>query len=73
MNPNTNISMLITSCNRHDLLKETLTTFYQTVDIVPQQIVIYEDSLSKAKICNAHTCGRSIAVVEPRKNALLFN
>lgn len=42
--PNTNISMLITSCNRHDLLKATLESFYAVVDIEPQELIIYEDS-----------------------------
>jgi hypothetical protein len=36
--------MLITSCNRHDLLKATLESFYENTSLVPQQIVIYEDS-----------------------------
>lgn len=42
--PNTNISMLVTSCNRHDLLKATLESFYAVVDIEPQELIIYEDS-----------------------------
>ena len=40
---NTRISMLLTSCNRHDLLKQTLESFYAVVDIEPQEIIIYED------------------------------
>ena len=36
--------MLITSCNRPDLLKATLESFFKNVDLEPQQIVIYEDS-----------------------------
>lgn len=41
---NTNISMCVSSCNRHDLLKSTLESFYAIVDIEPQEILIYEDS-----------------------------
>lgn len=44
MQPNTNISMLITACGRNDLLKATLESFFQNCDIEPQQIVIFEDS-----------------------------
>lgn len=36
--------MLVTSCNRHDLLKSTLESFYAVVDQEPQELVIYEDS-----------------------------
>lgn len=42
--PNTNISMCVTSCNRHDLLKQTLESFYAVVDQEPQELLIYEDS-----------------------------
>jgi hypothetical protein len=42
--PNTNISMLITSCNRPDLLKTTLESYFQNCDIEPQEVIIYEDS-----------------------------
>ena len=42
--PNTNISMCVTSCNRHDLLKATLESFYAVVDIEPQELIVYEDS-----------------------------
>jgi len=36
--------MLVTSCNRHDLLKATLESFYAVVDIEPQELIIFEDS-----------------------------
>jgi hypothetical protein len=42
--PNSQISMVITSCNRHDLLKQTLESFFDHTDIEPQEILIYEDS-----------------------------
>lgn len=42
--PNTRISMCVTSCNRHDLLKTTLESFYHVVDQEPQELIIYEDS-----------------------------
>lgn len=42
--PNTNISMLVTSCNRHDLLKTTLESFYAVCDQEPQELIIFEDS-----------------------------
>src|SRR5579859_2961326 len=42
--PNTNISMCLTSCGRHDLLKATLESFYLVVDQEPQEVLIYEDS-----------------------------
>lgn len=44
MNPNTNITLCVTSCDRHDLLKSTLDSFFSYTDIQPQQILIYEDS-----------------------------
>jgi hypothetical protein len=36
--------MLVTSCNRHDLLKTTLESFYAVCDIEPQELIIFEDS-----------------------------
>src|SRR3954452_25052681 len=42
--PNSQISMVVTSCNRHDLLKQTLESFFDHTDIEPQEILIYEDS-----------------------------
>lgn len=42
--PNTNYSMCITSCNRADLLKQSLDSFYGVVDQEPQEVLIYEDS-----------------------------
>jgi hypothetical protein len=42
--PNSNISMVVTSCGRHDLLRSTLESFYQFTDIEPQQLIIVEDS-----------------------------
>jgi GT2 family glycosyltransferase len=42
--PNTNISMLVTSCNRHDLLKATLESFYAICDQEPQELIVFEDS-----------------------------
>ncbi len=36
--------MCVTSCNRHDLLKTTLESFYAVCDLEPQEIIIYEDS-----------------------------
>lgn len=44
MNPNTDITLCVTSCDRHDLLKATLDSFFAVTDVQPQQIVIYEDS-----------------------------
>lgn len=41
--PNTRISMCLTSCGRHDLLKKTLESFYAVADQEPQEILIYED------------------------------
>lgn len=41
--PNTNISMCVTSCNRHDLFKTTLESFYAVTDIEPQELIIFED------------------------------
>lgn len=35
---------LVTSCDRHDLLKETLTTFASTCDQPPMETIIVEDS-----------------------------
>lgn len=36
--------MCVTSCNRHDLLKATLESFYAVVDQEPQELIVYEDS-----------------------------
>jgi hypothetical protein len=44
MAPNTNITMVVTSCDRHDLLKKTLESFYQTTDVEPQVLIVIEDS-----------------------------
>src|SRR5690348_5717892 len=44
MNPNTDITLCVTSCDRHDLLRATLDSFFAVTDVQPQQIVIYEDS-----------------------------
>lgn len=44
MAPNTNISLCLTSCNRPDLLRQTLESFYAVVDQEPQEVLIYEDS-----------------------------
>lgn len=46
--PNTNISMCVTSCGRHDLLKQTLESFYAVVDQEPQEVLIYEDGPDRA-------------------------
>ncbi len=39
-----NITLVVTSCDRHDLLKQTLQTFLETTDMTPQATVIVEDS-----------------------------
>ncbi len=39
-----NITMVITSCGRHDLLKRTLDSFVEYADIFPQETIIIEDS-----------------------------
>lgn len=39
-----NITMVITSCGRHDLLKQTLESFIACVDIYPEKTVIIEDA-----------------------------
>lgn len=44
MNPNTNLTLCITSCNRHDLLRATMESFFAYTDLQPQQILVYEDS-----------------------------
>lgn len=36
--------MLVTSCNRHDLLKTTLESFYAVCDQEPQELIVFEDS-----------------------------
>lgn len=35
--------MCVTSCGRHDLLRQTLESFYLIVDQEPQELIIYED------------------------------
>lgn len=56
---NSNITMIVTSCNRHDLLKTTLLSFLNTTDILPQETIIIEDGdlaapdwLRDAPFCN---------------------
>lgn len=39
--------MCLTSCDRHDLLKTTLESFYSVTDQEPQELLIYEDSPSE--------------------------
>ena len=41
-----NYTMVVTSCNRHDLLKQTLDSFAATVDIAPETTIIVEDGLA---------------------------
>ena len=36
-------SLLVTSCDRHDLLEKTIKSFLKNVDVPPRQIVIVED------------------------------
>lgn len=38
------ISLAVTSCDRHDLLKVTLESFYAVCDLVPREVIIFEDS-----------------------------
>lgn len=38
-----NITLVVTSCGRHDLLQQTLESFIKCVDILPQETVIVED------------------------------
>jgi hypothetical protein len=38
-----NITLAVTSCGRHDLLKQTLESFCNCTDIPPQQTIIIED------------------------------
>jgi hypothetical protein len=38
--------MVVTSCNRHDLLKQTLDSFVASVDIAPETTIIVEDGLA---------------------------
>lgn len=42
--PNTNYSLCLTSCDRHELLKTTLESYFAIVDQEPQETLIYEDS-----------------------------
>lgn len=39
-------TLAITSCGRHDLLEETLVSFYTHVSVLPEQTLIYEDGPS---------------------------
>lgn len=38
-----NYTLALTSCNRHDLLEQSLTSFFDCADIFPREIVIVED------------------------------
>jgi hypothetical protein len=42
--PNSNYTLVITSCNRHDLLQVTLESFFSCIDIEPREVLIVEDS-----------------------------
>jgi len=37
-------TLIVTSCNRFDLLKQTLRTFFFFADVLPSKMVIHEDS-----------------------------
>jgi hypothetical protein len=39
-----NITLALTSCNRHELLRRTLDSFLQTSDVTPEATIIIEDS-----------------------------
>lgn len=39
-----NITLVITSCDRHSLLKQTIDSFIETTDMQPQETIIVEDS-----------------------------
>jgi len=39
-----NISLVVTSCARHDLLRQTLDSFITTTDMQPRETIIVEDS-----------------------------
>jgi hypothetical protein len=38
-----NYTLAVTSCNRHDLLRQTLQSFIDTADLMPQETIIIED------------------------------
>ncbi|HEY3704503.1 MAG TPA: hypothetical protein VGL22_05540, partial [Terracidiphilus sp.] len=42
--PDSNITLVVTSCQRHDLLKTTLETLYRNTDIEPRELIVVEDS-----------------------------
>lgn len=44
MGPNSNYTLVVTSCDRHDLLKATLESYYQHVDQWPRELIVIEDS-----------------------------
>lgn len=44
--PPSNITLVLTSCDRHDLLRLTLDTFHEFVDITLDESVIIEDSMT---------------------------
>lgn len=44
-------TLVITSCNRHDLLARTLASFQATADIQPREIVVVEDSEAERPAC----------------------
>lgn len=44
MGPNTNYTLVVTSCDRHDLLKLTVESYYQHVDQWPRELIVIEDS-----------------------------
>lgn len=39
-----NYSLIVTSCNRFDLLKRTLDSFFRFCDVLPMQVIISDDS-----------------------------
>ena len=44
MGPNSNYTMVVTSCDRHDLLKLTLESYYQHFEQWPRELIVIEDS-----------------------------
>ena len=41
-------SLLVTSCGRHDLLAQTLNSFIEQADVLPQETIIVEDGPTPA-------------------------
>lgn len=42
--PNTNYTLVVTACQRNDLLEQTLNSFFEVNSVAPREVIVVEDS-----------------------------